>query len=332
MKNCKGMIIRADGGLGIGMGHIMRTLVLAEYLKEYVNITYVCDQDYEEGVYYLKHRGYSVLAYKKDELLRHILRREECSILTDSYRIDEDYIKKVRQAFQVVGYMDDNALFPYEADYVINQNFGAEHITYKVSGECMLLLGSRYLLLRSEFRKPQERLVKDIAEDIMITVGGSDLWNVLDKILSMIYDMPFHFHVVIGLAFPYEEQVRSKYKDIKNITFYKQPDMEKLMRRCDMAISSCGSTLYELGVCGVPTVGISIADNQEPLAERMNKQGLILYLGRVEALNKEFLRETVMNIAQDKGKREQMKILNEEMLNKNGVEEIAAKIFAKMKI
>mgnify|MGYP001134996872 CR=1 FL=1 len=332
MRSNKGMIIRADGGLGIGMGHIMRTLVLADYLKEYLNITYICDEDYKDGIDYLKHRGYPVFAYKKDELLKHMLKREESSILTDSYRLDNDYIKSVRQTFKVVGYMDDNALFPYEADYVINQNFGAEVTSYEVSNECELLLGSHYLLLRCEFRKQLESSVKDAAREIMITVGGSDPYNVLDKILSTIYDMPFHFHVVIGITFPYENDVRNKYKDIKNIRFYKQPDIEKLMRKCDMAVSSCGSTLYELGVCGVQTIGVSVADNQVPLAERMAKQGMIEYLGSINTLNKNVIRQSITTLAHDKVKREHMKKLNEQMLNKDGVKVAAAKILSKMGI
>lgn len=332
MINNKGMIIRADGGLSIGMGHIMRTLVLADYLREYLKITYICDEKYKEGIDYLKYRGYPVFAYKKDELLEQMLKREESSILTDSYLLDTNYIKRVRQNFNVVGYMDDNALFPYEADYVINQNFGAEATAYEVSSECELLLGSHYLLLRSEFTKEHQKFDKDDVREIMITVGGSDHYNILDRILSMIYDMPFHFHVVIGLAFPYEKDVINKYKDIKNISFYKQPDMEKLMRKCDMAVSSCGSTLYELGVCGVKTIGLSVADNQVPLAERMARQGMIDYLGSIDTLNKEAIRESITTLAQDKAKREQMKKLNGQMLNKDGVKVVGAKILSKMGI
>ena len=332
MKSSKGMIIRADGGLSIGMGHIMRTLVLADYLKQYLNIVYLCDEDYKEGIEYLKYREYPVFAYRKDELLHYMLKREESSILTDSYQIDTSYIKKIRQTFKVVGYMDDNALFPYEADYVINQNFGAEDIPYRASKECDLLLGSHYLLLRSEFRNGHERHVKDVAKEIMVTVGGSDPCNILDKILGRVYDMDFHFHVVIGIAFPYENEIKSKYEHLNNINFYKQPDMAKLMRKCDMAITSCGSTLYELGICTTSAIGISVADNQISLAERMNAQGLIVYLGTIDTLNKDILRKNIITLAHDKVKREHMKKLNEQMLNKDGAAVTVSKILSKMEI
>lgn len=47
------------------------------------------------------------------------------------------------------------------------------------------------------------------------------------------------------------------------------------MEKCDVAISACGSTLYELAVCGVPTIGIIIADNQIGICEKLNNMGVI---------------------------------------------------------
>jgi spore coat polysaccharide biosynthesis predicted glycosyltransferase SpsG len=51
------------------------------------------------------------------------------------------------------------------------------------------------------------------------------------------------------------------------------------MQECDMAISACGSTLYELDACDVPTLEIIIADNQQGIAEKIDKMGIIKNLG-----------------------------------------------------
>ncbi len=65
------------------------------------------------------------------------------------------------------------------------------------------------------------------------------------------------------------------------------------MNKCDIAISGCGSTLYELAVCSVPTLGLIIADNQEKIAYKMHQKELIYNLGWYTHLTRD---KTIENI------------------------------------
>ena len=49
-----------------------------------------------------------------------------------------------------------------------------------------------------------------------------------------------------------------------------------LMKKCDIAVSAAGSTLYELCACGTPTITYVMADNQRAGSEQFEKQGIML--------------------------------------------------------
>lgn len=323
MERQSTLLIHANGGRDIGLGHIMRTLVLADSLKKDINIAYISCEKYEEGIQILRQRGYETFIYKQDEIIQTILDIEADCILTDSYDIDQRYIDSIRGKFKIVGYIDDNALLPYNADFILNQNFGAEDILYKVNKDCRLLLGSQYILNREEFRTANKVAIKREVKNILITVGGSDCSNFTNELVEMVKCMPYNFHVVIGPVFPYKEMLINKYYMHKHICFHTEPNMLQLMQKADLAISSCGSTLYELGVLGVPTIGVAVAENQIELATRMSIAMMIRYLGQIKCLGKNFLEKEIYQLAEDKKLREKMQFENKILLNSNGVEEVA---------
>lgn len=324
------IIIRADGGNGIGMGHLARTSVLADELLKCEEVVYVCSTQYAEGISFLRNKGYNVI--EAEDVVETLLSIAAECIITDSYQIDENYIEQIRRHFDVVGYIDDNALIDYKADFIINQNYKADEIEYKVNAGCNMLLGSNYLLVRDEFRNIKPIPINNEVKKILLTVGGSDKWNYTDKLLAGLVDqLPFEFHVVIGPVFPYGEEVMEKYSKHSNVVFERMPCMSKLASECEIAISSCGSTLYELGLVGIPTLGVIVADNQEGLAARMNEQGLIRCLGDIQELSGETLRNEVLKMADAPQNRMNMQKRNLEELNANGVEVIVKHVLKLIK-
>lgn len=67
-----------------------------------------------------------------------------------------------------------------------------------------------------------------------------------------------------------------KLKKYTNIKLIYNANMSELMLEADIAISGCGSTLYELCSMSVPTIGIIIAENQENISMKMKEMELIM--------------------------------------------------------
>lgn len=325
------MLIRADGSTTIGMGHISRTSVLAEVLAPYLEVIFVSLKECELGAKAIRERGFEVRLTSKEDIFEVLASSGAVGIITDCYAIDETYIQEVRRLFKWVGYIDDNGEKYFDADLVLNQNFRAETIPYRVNKECKLLLGTQYVLLREIFRQEKAIISEAKITKVLLTVGGGDPYDYTGKILEKICQLPYTFQVVIGAAFPHEDDLYKKYASFKNIIFHKSPDMYTLMRSCHIAISTCGSTLYELGSLGIPTIGVSIVDNQVPLAKRMGEAGCIVYLGDMRKGLQGSLSEAVDQLGKDKAKREAMKERNAHYVNKYGVEKVAWHILAHIK-
>lgn len=276
--------IRADGGNTIGMGHIMRTLVLAQKLKENHNVFFACRVDeplsdkYKLGIEKVESEGFRIVKLNENNLKSEIKDIKADCIITDSYDVDEEYFNVLKKHYKYSGYIDDiNICNYFNVDFLINLNIYAKNLNYKTNKDTKILLGSNYVLLRDEFRN-LHNLNKNINSEIkkiLITVGGSDNNNITEDIIKKLKGFDYELHIVVGSGFMYIDNLKA-YENEK-IKLHFKANMLKLMCECDVAISSCGSTLYELASCGTPTLGIVVAENQRLAAEIMEILGIIKY-------------------------------------------------------
>ena len=103
-----------------------------------------------------------------------------------------------------------------------------------------------------------------------------------------------------------------------NVKLYFNANMSKLMSNSDLAISACGSTLYELAACGIPTIGIIVAENQERLGKIMHDRGMVYNLGWSSKLEAKIVKNVVEMICRDYKYRHEM-IENQKCIDKYGV-------------
>ena len=194
-------------------------------------------------------------------------------ILVDSYYATDSYLAALgRMAY--VALMDDRGAHRYPADCVVNYNAPADYKAYRrlyQGSPVRLLIGSRYVPLRRQFTdggadggaKPEQPV-----RDVLITTGGGDSENIAGKILDKIYSDAFSFHLVTGRFNPFFRELKELEREHGNIHIHHDvKDMAGLMRRCQIALTAGGSTVYELAALGVPFICFSYAENQEALVE-----------------------------------------------------------------
>lgn len=271
------IIIRADGGAGIGMGHLMRTSVLADELKSFAAVQYACIdiKEHRVGIDFLQNKGYEVIRLNENSPLEDLLKTNADCLITDSYKVDTEYFKKMSRYFPITGYIDDLNMHVFSVDFLINQNPYGPDLEYRVKEGTKLFLGLEYALLRKEFHDIPQKNIKKEVQDIMITMGGADPQDYSTKLALKIKQVfpDITLHIIVGSSFE-NINVLKKIAD-KNIKLYFNAMMSEVMQQCDIAISACGSTLYELSACGVPTIGIVIAENQNMAASKMEALGAI---------------------------------------------------------
>jgi len=336
--------IRADGGLQMGMGHIMRTLVLAKELSKKNEVFYICrktgnentsteadtykklDEKYKSGVMKVSNEGFKVVLISENNIIEELKKIQADILITDSYDVNEDYFKGTKKIFFKTAYIDDMNLHYFDVDFLINQNVNAQDFKYKTSENAKLLLGSNYVMLRSEFINSKNKIINKKIKDILITVGGGDPDYITEKLLSFVKNLDYTFHIVIGPCFDSIEKLR-KFES-KKVKFYFNANMYELMQLCDIGISACGSTLYELASCGIPTIGIITADNQQGMAAKMNDLGIIINIGWHNNLSKNILVESIKSIDDNCSERLKMSLKSQKIIDGKGPKRISNIIMA----
>lgn len=311
--------IRAEGGKSIGMGHIMRTLVLAGELSSNNEVCYICKYslENESGIVKIEKSGFKVYTFKKEVL--EVLSGIDIDVLiTDSYDVDEDYFMQTRKYVKYTAYIDDIASFEYSVDLIVNQNINSLDFNYSQKYK---LLGLKYLMIRDEFKNLPSKPIEKQVKDIMVTVGGSDPAEFTKVLIGWMMDLNFTFHVIIGPSFKNKEYFKSMNYD--NIRFYFNPKMSDIMKKCDLAVSASGSSIYELLAVGVPALGVVIADNQLGISKKLKNMGLVENLGWYGDLDESSFKSRLIALCHNYALRKERSVRGQKLIDGLGARRIA---------
>ena len=244
-----GVVLRADSGLHIGTGHVMRCLTLADVLKKAgVSTTFVSrahaghvlsvisgrghrlvvlsdsmGQSYGDHPHPPAHAGWLGADWRADAAAT----RQELEIsdakwlVVDHYALDISWQEEALPAGVSLLVIDDLADRPHRADLLVDQNIGrkAEDYAGLVSSNCDLLIGPTYALLRPEFARLRPRAlarreVMTRPEGLLVTLGGIDRDNDTCRVLNALAQTPdsrgMRVTVVMGDNAPHLELVRAK--------------------------------------------------------------------------------------------------------------------------
>ena len=294
------IVFRADGNNKIGYGHVMRCLSIADaFSKRGEECLFVLADPFLQGR--IEARGYScvILGTRFDHMEKEAFtlkklfeNRKPDWMILDSYFITEEYLGLIRPFVCKLACLDDLGRVWKGIDALINYNLYADTLDYLKSYEeigqssIRLLLGPSYAPLRDLYREVPPKEIKNKAEDVLISTGGTDPIHLALGLMKHMAEMgcfsdPYlpTFHFLIG-ANADKDEIFSMAEENPKIQVYENlPSLKELYLKCDLAVSAAGSTLYELCACGVPTITYVLADNQILGNQAFHAQGLMLSLG-----------------------------------------------------
>jgi UDP-2,4-diacetamido-2,4,6-trideoxy-beta-L-altropyranose hydrolase len=242
-------------------------------------------------------------ARKTANLSQHL---EASWVVVDGYHFGAEYQRTIKNCGLRLLFIDDYGHAQhYWADIVLNQNiYASEGLYPNRSPDTKLLLGTRYALLRREFRQWQgwTRKIPEVAKKVLVTLGGSDPDNVTLKVIQGLQrvDVPgLEAVVVVGGSNPHYEKLQAAVEASpfpisleRNVT-----NMPELMAWADVAISAGGSTTWELAFMGLPSLVLVLADNQRASAEKLGEMGVIVNLGWHEDISVAEIVEAVLQLS-----------------------------------
>lgn len=277
----------------------MRCLTLADALAERgARVRFVCRAHRGHLIELLRQRGIpvDVLAADADDLQEAdaeqtvaALRGERPHwLIVDHYDFDATWERSARPHAANLMVIDDLANRPHECDLLLDQNYSdrtTERYRSLLPAECRRIMGPRYALLRAEYLQYRSRLQPRTGEvrRVLVFFGGSDPQNVTGIALAALCDPQFadlEIDVVVGANNPHRAALEGQAAArVRTRLHGPRPHLADLMAQADLAIGAGGVTTWERLCLGLPSVVISIADNQEPACTALAAADLIRYLG-----------------------------------------------------
>ena len=303
--------VRADGGLKMGMGHLMRCCAIVEqFLAIGSSVRFYCSYG-SDGISWLKTSHYNVTELPdqllEDECYGLIRTFEQDNIdlvIFDSYQLTDEYISKVYHHGFFTVCIDDNELYHYKCDMIINSSLGAEKMLYWKSITRYKLLGGKYSILRKEFIETEPTPFREPPRSILIIMGGSDSNNYSIVALNGLYSLyDFEIHLVCGPLMQIPTEILNA-ECKRRIEIHSNPHcVAEIMQKCVLAVSAGGGTVRELFAMGVVPLIVLQADNQYPLADFLASISLPLCLGNYTEVGSEAINKAMNELIKNTGKR-----------------------------
>jgi len=336
------LLIRADASIVNGTGHVMRCLALAQEwqdrgghaafaLAEATPAIHArlaaegCDVRSISGAPGTAQDSSQVIALAKDIGAEWVV--------VDGYQFGDEHQHALKSAGLKVLFLDDYGHAKhYYADLVLNQNPSASQMLYasRESGTG-LLLGPRHCLLRREFSawRNWKREVPPAGHRVLVTMGGSDPENLTAGVVDALSRdalEELEAIVVIGGSSPHADALeRSPLLTAKKITVRKDvTNIGELMAWADVAISSAGSTCWELCLLGLPALLFDVAENQKPIAQELSRRGCALHLGSSRDFNVEELAHQLDRLLRSGATRQAMSLACRELVDGRGAQRVAS--------
>jgi len=344
MPTIDNLLIRADAGPMIGAGHVMRCLALAQQWRaEGGRVTFACSELPEVLGDRLRSEGCEVVITdvavgSPDDAAAtlNLARDLGAVVVADGYRFSVNYQEVVYGAARALLVLDDyGQIGTYRADIILDQNLGTTEDTYvDRPPDCRLLLGPEYVMLRREFLDAGEdcREVDPTVRNILVTTGGADVGGLAGTILEVLDEIPqsLNIMVLVGGAGSgtgmLEARVRRSHHRVRLVE--NAANMPEFMAETDLAVSSAGSTVWELAYLGVPAVLGVVAENQRVGASTLERFGAAVAFDGTSPSAAEELRTIIALLFDDYPRRSAMSETAQGLVDGKGAVRVVSGILA----
>jgi len=277
INKTKNILFRANSSSQIGIGHIMRDLVLAQkYAKKGYHIIFAT-QDLKGNINHkILEAGYKLKILKSNsfkELNSLIFKLKIELVVLDSYEIDYKFEKKIK----VKTLSFDDTYKKHSCDILLNHNISADKKRYKdlVPKKCKLKCGNKYTLLRDEFLIEKKKSYKPNKKfTIFIAMGGADTASLNIKILKILNNFKdLKVNLVTTTANEKLDKLKQYCRNKHWIKLHvNSTKIARLMKKSNLAIITPSTTVNEVTFMKIPFIAIKTALNQDDMYKFLKQE------------------------------------------------------------
>ena len=329
------IFFRVDSSSQIGSGHMARCLTLAKKLRIRGNTCkFICRDHHNNLIEKIRNEEFEVVTLPNSRELKStesnkvvisdyskwigaswnndakqtidVLKKEKIDwLIVDHYGLDKKWEKKLRPYTKKIMVIDDMANRNHDCDLLLDQNLIANfknRYQNLLPKNCSTLLGPEYALLQNKYKDLHLSAPPRIgsAKRILVYFGEADQNNFTLITISSFLKLKrknITLDVVINSNNPQNKKIKKLTKKNKNIKIYSDlTSLASLILRADLAVGASGATSWERCCLGLPSIVITIADNQKPIAKELHKQGLVRWIGHYDKITNNSIYDELRNV------------------------------------
>jgi UDP-2,4-diacetamido-2,4,6-trideoxy-beta-L-altropyranose hydrolase len=332
------LVIRADASADIGIGHIMRSLALAQTWVSHGYQAYLLTGYDISSLKHYFDDAHIPIEYIKTEIasmddacetINFCKKKGASWLLLDGYHFNEEYQSLItEQNIKLIIIDDYEHLDQYKADIIVNfsvENNDTKYLT--AQPKTKLMMGPEYFVIRKSFNKWKcwEREINPIASKILLTMGGSDPLNITEKIIRKLLtlDISIDLKVVLGSNNLHKERIKcflGTKQEVKLLTNIS--NMDELMVWADIGVTTGSTTALEMAYLGLPSIIFITTENQINIAKNLSKSGISINIGWPNKDNYSKLNLILNSLVSNYPKRLSMSTIGRTIIDGNGAEKI----------
>ena len=319
------VVIRVDGGPEIGLGHAMRCATLATVLRRRDVAVDVVTAGLADRVSAL-FRGVGARVHHETGVSITDRWIENADLLlVDGYHLGPE-IERLASTDCPIAMIDDNRELPVQrARLVLNQNLHATDGLYgDISGGAVVLTGARYALLRDDVLRLVRHDGSSPVRHLLITMGGADPTRLTAPLVAALGQISgVGLTVAIRRDHPDIDLVDLAVAESNGRIRLDPGDLVAGFAAADLAVIGGGTTMYEVGYLGIPSVAAVIAENQRAGAAAASARGFVVAVEPEVRSHVDEIERVILELIEDGPARERMSRAGRSVFDGRGAERVA---------
>ncbi|MGN8024952.1 GNAT family N-acetyltransferase [Microbacterium sp. 22242] len=281
------VLLFCDATTGVGMGHLMRCLALAQHAQSRGWVVTVQGDIASSAVDAAGRIAPGVHVRPSGPGVQAVLTARGHDVLhLDTYASLADVRgPDLRGAAPLLSNMQDGAYGERPADLAIDGTLGAQHAFWTAPGVLAArLVGIDAAVIRQQVLDQRyQRDHRDPPSDrprVLVVMGGTDPQGATAKVLGLLGEvgMPLDVTVVDPAGRPEVCDAAAASPHRVDVLGFVD-DLPALASAHDVAISAAGTSVWDFACMGVPMAIVCVVDNQRDGYRRLVADGLALGLG-----------------------------------------------------
>jgi spore coat polysaccharide biosynthesis predicted glycosyltransferase SpsG/CMP-N-acetylneuraminic acid synthetase len=305
------VLFRVDGGAALGMGHVYRSLAIADALRasSRAEIAFLMSADHTEGLLTVSRHGYPVrvVAGRGHEAgLEHIRDFAPAILINDLPTLERAYLTALSHigatTVNLVDTLADVESTEHLAQVIVSAMNQDRETPEGFYG------GPSYAILREQFQGRRKE-VRDRPQMVLLTFGGSDPQGLTLKAARALQGLPAGVKLlaVAGPAFSCRRDFEALEPTLsRRVPLINEAAIADLMLEADVVVGSGGMSVYEIAALGTPGIVLGQNLREDQRMRQFARHGTIDYLGLGPDVAEETIAVAVQALLQDTDRRREM--------------------------